>query len=127
MLDQALSSARAELQENFNSLKRLVVENYKWLQSGGLLPDIISLTLLGALQDGGDSRMSGVVRAHALNHAISIVSLQHLLRIQAAHRRQDTIQLASETASVAHVGWPVEDHIDWLLLEIDFDLIIRQD
>ena len=127
MLDQALSSAQAELQENFNTLQRLAVKDYRWLQLGGLLPDITPLTLLGALQDGGDSKMSGVVRARAIGYAKSMVSLQHLLRIQAAHRRQDTIQLASETASVAHMGWQVEDHIDWLLLEIDFNLIIRED
>ena len=127
MLDQALSSAQAELQKNFNNLQRLAVKGYKWLQLGRLLPDVTPLTLLGALQNGGSSKMSGIVRAHAFSYAKSIVNLQHLLRIQAARRRQDAIQLASEAASVAHVGWQVEDHVDWLLLEIDFNLIIRED
>ncbi|KAL8787328.1 MAG: hypothetical protein Q9195_007823 [Heterodermia aff. obscurata] len=123
MLNQALSSAQAELQTNFNTLQRLAVKDYRWLQLGGLLPDITPVTLLGAL----GNKMSGAVRAHAISYAKSIVSLQHLLRIQAAYRRSDTIQLASEAASVAHVGWQVEDHLDWLLLEIDFNLIIRED
>lgn len=127
MLDQSLSSAQAELQKNLDNLQRLAVKGYKWLQLGRLLPDVTPLTLLGALQNGGSSKMSGVVRAHAFSYAKSIVNLQHLLRIQAARRRQDAIQLASEAASVAHVGWQVEDHVDWLLLEIDFNLIIRED
>ena len=127
MLDQVLISAQSELQEKFNNLEQLALKGYKWLRLGGLLPDITPLTLLAALQDGGDSKMSSDVRAHALSYAKSIVNLQHLLRIQAARRRQDMIQLASEIASVAHAGWKVEDHIDWLLLEIDFNLIIRED
>ena len=127
MLDQALSSAQAEVQKNFEALQQLAVKGHRWLHLGRLLPDITPLSLLGALQDNGDSKMSGFVRALALNYAKSIIRLQHLLRIQAAYRRKDTIQLVSETASVPHVGWRVEDHIDWLLLEIDFNLIIRED
>ena len=127
MLHQALSYAQAELQENFTALQQLAVKGHRWLELGGLLPDITPLTLLGALQDGGDRKMSGIARAYAFSYAKSMVGLQHLLRIQAAHRRQDTIQLASEIGTDAHVGWEVEDHVDWLLLEIDFNLIIRED
>lgn len=53
--------------------------------------------------------------------------MQQLLRIRDAHLQQDHTQLASERRNVAHTGWKTENHIDWLLLEIDFNLIIRED
>ena len=62
-----------------------------------------------------------------LHYAEAIVDLQQLLRVRDAHLLKDQIQLANERRNIAHVGWKPEDYIDWLLLEIDFNLIIRED
>ena len=62
-----------------------------------------------------------------LHYAEAIVGVQQLLRVRDAHLQRDQIQLANERRNIAHVGWKPEDHIDWLLLEIDFNLIIRED
>ena len=127
VLNQAISSARENLQVQFNLIYKLLVKGHQWYQHGGLLPDITPQTLLEALQGTKGSVGNDVVQNHILPYAVSIVGLQHLLRIRDAHLRKDTIQLASEMRSIAHKGWRVEDHIDWLLLEIDFNLIIRED
>lgn len=127
VLNQNISSARENLQRQFNHIYELLVKGHQWYQNGGLLPDITPLTLLQALQGTKGSVGDDIVQKHILPYAVSIVGLQHLLRIRDAQLRKDTIQLASEMRSIAHRGWRVEDHIDWLLLEIDFNLIIRED
>ena len=127
VLNKMISSARENLQGQFNLIYKLLVKGHQWYQHGGLLPDITPQTLLEALQGTKGSVGNDIVQNHILPYAVSIVGLQHLLRIRDAHLRKDTIQLASEMRSTAHKGWRVEDQIDWLLLEIDFNLIIRED
>lgn len=127
VLNQAISSSQEYLQLEFISICELMVKGHQWHQHGGLLPDITPRTLLEALQKGKGAIGSDTIQSRILNYAQSIVGLQHLLRIRNANLRKDTIQLASEARSVAHAGWRVEDHVDWLLLEIEFNLIIRED
>ena len=100
---------------------------HKWLKMGGLLPVFTPLTLLETLRRGARAKSREAIQAHILNYAESLVKLQQLLRIQGAHRQDDNIQLGNERCNVAHTGWKPEDYIDWLLLEIDFNLIIRED
>ncbi|KAL8760683.1 MAG: hypothetical protein Q9184_003152 [Pyrenodesmia sp. 2 TL-2023] len=126
-LDNAIHSLRQEMQVKLDSIRDTTIEGHKWLELGGLLPVLTPLTLLEALSQDSRAKSSGGIQADILNYAESLVSLQQLLRIRDAHHQDDKIQLANEWRNVAHTGWRTEDHIDWLLLEIDFNLIIRED
>lgn len=127
VLKEAISSSRKELQAKLESIRESMVKGHKWLEVGGLLPVLTPLTLLEILRNGTRAKSCGTIQAVILSYAESIVSLQQLLRIKDAHWQGDQVQLANERRNIAHIGWKTEDHIDWLLLEIDFNLIIRED
>ncbi|KAL8690761.1 MAG: hypothetical protein Q9218_003865 [Villophora microphyllina] len=126
-LNEAISSSRTDLQASLESIRESQVKGYSWLEAGRLLPALTSLTLLEILREGARAKSHGTIQADLLSYAESLVNLQQLIRIQDAHSLGDSIQLANEWRNVAHAGWAAKDHIDWLLLEIDFDLIIRED
>ncbi|KAL8820652.1 MAG: hypothetical protein Q9223_001174 [Gallowayella weberi] len=123
LLYEAISSLEKELQTRFDRIHASMIKGHKWLRLAGLLPVLNPLTLLEALHNNPRTRSRATIQADILSYAASI----HLLRIRDAHRQAEKIQLANEIHNIAHTSWKVEEHIDWLLLEIDFNLIIRED
>ncbi|KAL8797954.1 MAG: hypothetical protein Q9182_007082 [Xanthomendoza sp. 2 TL-2023] len=127
LLNEAIMSLEKLLQTRFAFIHASMIKGHKWLELGGLLPVLNPLTLLESLHNYSRPSSHATIQAHILSYAASIVSLQQLLRIRGAHQQADQIQLANEIRNIAHTSWKVEEHIDWLLLEIDFNLIIRED
>ena len=127
LLQEAIVSCRKEIQVKSEFLYQKMVQGHRWLELGGLLPALSPLTLLEVLRDGPQTKKLGVIQSGILSYAESLVSLQQLLRIQDAHRQGDVIRLLDERQNAAHTSWKPRDHIDWLLLELDFNLIIRGD
>ncbi|KAL8860832.1 MAG: hypothetical protein Q9178_002862 [Gyalolechia marmorata] len=127
LLDEAIFFFRKDIEAKFESIRASMVAGHKWLQTGGLLPVLTPMTLLETLRNGARAKRGGTIQAIILSYAESIVQLQQLLRIQDAHRQDNKIQLTNEWGDVAHTGWKTEEHTDWLLLEIDFNFIIRED
>ncbi|KAL8960978.1 MAG: hypothetical protein Q9193_002402, partial [Seirophora villosa] len=126
-LNEAICKLQEKIQDSLDNIRQSMVAGYRWLELGGLLPVLTPVTLLHALRQGGSSECRRSIEADMFSYADSLVSLQQLLRVKDAHRQDDRLQLANEWHNVAHTGWKIEDHVDWLLLEIDFNLIIRQD
>ena len=123
-LDESILFSRRTVQTMFDSIRRSLIHQAEWLELGGLLPDITSITLLETLAlSTKDDYASTVI----LGYAQSITHLQHLLRIQSACLRADTIQLANEIRHDDHPNWRAKEHTDWVLLQIDFNFLIRQD
>jgi len=120
-------SLRSEIQNNLTSVRETLVHGDGWLHSGGLLPDVTPVTLLEALPTLAAAQNPSSTFHAIIKYAQSIAELQHLLRIQSAHQRQDAIQLANETRHESQTKWQAKDYIDWLLLQIDFNLLIRRD
>ena len=58
-------------------------------------------------------------------YAVSIANLQRLLRIQDANLNGDNQRLLGECNNLGHNNWQPLDHPDWLLLEIDANILIR--
>ncbi|KAL8684900.1 MAG: hypothetical protein Q9224_006075 [Gallowayella concinna] len=127
LLHEAISSSQKEIQTRFASIHASMISGHKWLELGGLLPVLNPLTLLETLHHYVRTKSHGTIQADILSYGASIVNLQHLLRIRNAHQQADKIQLANEFHNIAHTSWKIEEHVDWLLLEIDFNLIIRED
>ena len=98
-----------------------------WLEAGALLPDITPVSLLEMLRPLALQRHMIVARNVIIKYGESVCHLQHKLRIQGAVLRRDAIQLANEMQATSHRQWQANDHPDWLLLEIDFNIRIRPD
>ncbi|KAL9020409.1 MAG: hypothetical protein Q9185_002383 [Variospora sp. 1 TL-2023] len=126
-LNEAIDQLQGKIRETLDSIRQSMVTGYRWLKMGGLLPVLTPLSLLDALRQATSSKGRKNVVVDMFSYADSLVSLQQLLRVRDAQRQDDQLQLANEWHNIAHAGWRIEDHVDWLLLEIDFNLIIRQD
>lgn len=125
-LDTSIPLSRYTLHEQLASIRISSREVEKWLELGAMLPDVTPVTLLEMLRPGALPKDLDVVRDIIIEYGESIVGLQQMLRIRSALQREDEIQLASELHH-GRATWRAKDHIDWLLLEIDFNLSIRPD
>jgi len=126
-LKSTILSWRCEVQNQFTHIHESVINEDRWLLSGRLLPDVTPVTLLEALPTLAAAQNPGSILYVIIKYAQSITKLQQVLRIQTAHQRQDVIQLANETRQDGHPYWQAKDYIDWLLLQIDFNFLIRRD
>ena len=123
-INETISLYRSAVQERFREIRDFFIQHDHTLNSGGLLPDLTSTTILAILPT---LRRDGVIFEAILHYAQLITHLQRLLRIRNAQLRQDRIQLSAELGNSGIKDWYLRDHIDWLLLQIDFNLLIRQD
>jgi len=126
-LASLISSSRASAEKQFKSMRTAMTEADQWLDAGRLLPDITPITLLSSLPIIAAVKNFRAARDITISYGYLIMALQHLLRVQGARQRNDAIQLAHEVHHVNQADWKARDHIEWFLLEIDFDLRIRPD
>ena len=126
-LPSVISSTQALVKEQLNAICSLMSVGDEWLAAANLLPDMTPISLLGSLPYAASQKLLVVARDTIIKYGYSIMTLQHLLRIQSAQLRRDSSQLAHEMSLGSHTHWKARDHIDWFLLEIDFDLRIRSD
>ena len=65
--------------------------------------------------------MKGILIAYAC----AITKLQRLLRIQDAHQKNNNQRVLEESENVGHLNWNPIDRPDWILFEIDANMLIR--
>ncbi|KAL6717793.1 hypothetical protein ACLMJK_003878 [Lecanora helva] len=123
-LDKMIVSSRSAIRTIFDSFREAVAGQNEYLGLGRLLPDVTPITLLESLHK---VREDSSAFDEMIEYAQSILSLQRLLRLRKARMREDTIVIENELSQGGlHLG-PMKDHIGWMLLQIDFDFLIRQD
>lgn len=123
----SISSSRAAIDSQIEFIRRATMQHEGWLEAGALLPPITPVSLLEMLRPLGVLGKTSTARNAVIDYGQMIIQLQHMLRIQGAVLRKDSIQLESETQASSHTTWQASQHPDWLLLEIDFNLRIRRD
>lgn len=112
----------ADLQTSFSQDCR-----YEWLILGDLWPRIVPNSLLPCISSCSTAKVGLSIRSALIEYALSITALQRLCRIEAATRRKDLSQLADETSNPGHKYWQPSEHPDWLLLEIESNILLRPD
>ena len=126
-IENKISNIQRVVHQCLDSICTALRSEEEWLETGGMLPYLTPMTVLEILPTLATSKTMSIARDAILKYAEQITDLQHLQRVRSAIRRQDTIQLATETANSVRAMWKPKDHVEWLLLEIDFNLRIRQD
>ncbi|KAF7513901.1 hypothetical protein GJ744_006515 [Endocarpon pusillum] len=99
----------------------------QWLKEGGLWPCITPVTLLEQLRSTSGTDFGCGMKESLIVYAISLTVLQRLLRIEDAHLRGDKQRLHEELMNPGHGNWKPLENPDWLLLEIDGNILIRHD
>jgi hypothetical protein len=129
-LDAKRAEAKRTMTDHFETICNALSAGearYLWLQAGNLWPCLTPTTLLQQLRTTTRWSMNLYMKEALLAYAVSITRVQHLLRIFDANRRQDGRRLQQEHANPGHRNWRPQEYPDWLLLEIDGNMLIRDD
>ncbi|KAK1993934.1 hypothetical protein LX36DRAFT_728628 [Colletotrichum falcatum] len=103
-------------------------QRVRWLKAGQLWPAVTTVTLLEQLRSTATPALFGSsVRETLIDFGLAITGTQRDLRINHATMRGDAGRHLDEMANKGHSNWSPSDHPDWLLLEIEANLMIRPD
>ncbi|TKA81967.1 hypothetical protein B0A49_02545, partial [Cryomyces minteri] len=108
-LSKEIYGARTDLRERFEQLRMALEKDdlrSKW-SKGGVFGNHMKETLIV--------------------YAVSITTLQRLLRIEDAELKGNKQSLHDEQHNLGHLNWQPLECPDWLLLEIDANILIRPD
>ncbi|KAI9684828.1 MAG: hypothetical protein M1829_000203 [Trizodia sp. TS-e1964] len=126
-LEVDISNARKNIQNQLNQLYLCFEQDTpaSWLKKGGLWPAITPIALLENLRS-----ISSCQFGHGMKNAIflfarSISVLQRLLRVSDAFRSGNKQRQTEEEMNIGHTNWDPKDYPDWLLLEIETNILIR--
>ncbi|KAH9904538.1 hypothetical protein F4778DRAFT_66392 [Xylariomycetidae sp. FL2044] len=96
-----------------------------WLMCGQLWPVVTTVTLLEQLRSTAKCHFGSGTKENLIYFALKITELQRLFRIDSYIRSQEGARLKEERQNIGHENWQVEDHPDWILLEIESNILIR--
>lgn len=122
-----LAQADSRVQENLNALQKSFEQGYSstWLRLGDLWPAVSPSTLLENLRSNAVADFGNGMKGKLIEYALSITVLQRLRRIDEAYQKSNNQRLSEEQNNPGHTNWKPSDHPDWLLLEIDSNMLIR--
>ncbi|KAI0393574.1 hypothetical protein F5Y17DRAFT_466837 [Xylariaceae sp. FL0594] len=132
-VDIAVSQARRHV----NEVRRSILEafaagdgRYCWLEAGAIQPVTSATDLLQLLRSTASLPFNRSMKEAVVYYGVATTVLQRLIRTRRAlwHKlkgAKDLRALHDELSSIGHENWSPEDIPDWLLLEIDSDMLIR--
>jgi hypothetical protein len=100
-------------------------DRFQWLQLGNLWPCTTPMTILEQLRSSAGHQFGNNMREGLVSYGVLTTILQRLLRIKHAQLKGDQHKLIEERRNTGHENWSPVDVPDWLLLEIDSDILIR--
>ncbi|OJD31253.1 p-loop containing nucleoside triphosphate hydrolase [Diplodia corticola] len=124
----ATLQARQQMQDRLDSVLCSLERDdprAKWLKAGGLWPCATTVTLLEQIRSISSTAFGPGMKESLVEFAISITHLQRALRLQDASLKDKKERLEEEQAHSGHTNWQPLRNTDWLLLEIDSNILIR--
>ena len=100
-------------------------DRFQWLQLGNLWPCTTPVTILEQLRSSSDHHFGINMKEGLVSYGVLATNLQRLLRIRNAQLKEDNHKLLQEWRNTGHQNWSPLEFPDWLLLEIESDLLIR--
>ena len=129
-IDNEVSRAKELVHTKLNQIKLVLQQGSEaavWLQHGSLWPCVTPVALLEQLRSTSTTPFADGMRESLIDYGVSITALQRLLRIQDAHLKGHKSRFLEEQRARGHDTWQPLDYPDWLLLEIDANILIRPD
>jgi hypothetical protein len=126
--DREVIMARQEMKDKYQQICNNLTANddrSSWLQFGGLWPSQSPVALLELLRSSASHNFGRNMKEALVAYGILITNLQRLLRIKSAHLKRDEQKVDQEIRNVGHENWSPLKYTDWLLQEIDSDILIR--
>ncbi|KAI9781703.1 MAG: hypothetical protein M1816_002199 [Peltula sp. TS41687] len=129
-LSREVAKARQSMRDQFHGLCNAFASDdarSQWLLKGNLWPCITPVTLLEQLRSTSKHIFGERMKEGLISYAILITTLQRLLRMKDALSKRDHRMLRQEQRNLGHGNWRPLDYPDWLLLEIDANILIRNE
>ncbi|KAI9765661.1 MAG: hypothetical protein M1840_007218 [Geoglossum simile] len=129
-LDYEIGKARKALHDQYDEIYKAFTyddSRFQWLQDSNLWPCVTPVTLLEQLRSTSNHVFGDRMKESLISYAVSITTLQRFLRMKDAHSKRDYRKLREEQGNLGHSNWQPLDYPDWLLLEIDADILIRKE
>ncbi|KAH8810980.1 hypothetical protein F5884DRAFT_897492 [Xylogone sp. PMI_703] len=130
MLSVEISIAQRAANDQFNQICEALGKGNRrseWLRMGGLWPCVTTITLLEKLRSISAYNFGSGMKESIVAYAVSVTVLQRLMRMEDADKKNHTRELFEELKNVGHKNWQPLEYTDWLLLEIDANILIRHD
>lgn len=127
---EGIGKARVALNNEFESIQNTFSaedDRFQWLQLGSLWPCTTPITILEQLRSSSGHQFGSNMRESLVSYGVLATTLQRLLRIRHAHLKRDHHKLLEEWRNPGHENWSPWEFPDWLLLEIESDLLIRSE
>ncbi|OMJ86951.1 hypothetical protein SteCoe_11424 [Stentor coeruleus] len=109
--------------------KILKPEKYKYLQLSGLWPEVRPMVLLGYLMDHNNENilLNECTKKLIQTLAIYWIYWQRSVRCinYAILGKSSKVFLEKEIISAPQENWNADDHLEWLILQIEMDIMIR--
>ncbi|PVH75301.1 hypothetical protein DL98DRAFT_562460 [Cadophora sp. DSE1049] len=125
----AIRDGEENIQKQLNCILQMLQfsssDQIYWQMQGGLWPSMSPVSILENLRSTSPLALPKHVRDQLIQYALSITSLQRLLRIEDALRKNNTQRLEEERRNIDQSNWNPSEKPDWLLLQIDSNLLIR--
>ena len=97
----------------------------RWLNLVGLWPRVTATTLLTELRSTSGVCFGAGVKETLVNLGLAITKYQRLLRLDDAIHKERRQQILDESENVGHANWVPLEHVDWLILEVESNIMIR--
>jgi hypothetical protein len=125
---EGIKKARVSLNYEFECIQKTLSaedDRFQWLQLGSLWPCTTPITILEQLRSSSNHQFGNNMREGLVSYGILATTLQRLLRIRNAQLNRDHHKLLEEWQNAGHENWSPLEFPDWLLLEIESNLLIR--
>ncbi|KAF7676522.1 hypothetical protein GT037_006027 [Alternaria burnsii] len=99
----------------------------KWLRMADAYHKLTTIELLTELRTTAGTAFGAGMKEALVAFGVAVSKLQRLLRIQDAQKRWKKQQERDEWANKGHGNWSPMTFPDWLLLEIDGDILLRDE
>lgn len=119
---RAFGSLKASVEQEASGMS---ARRIKWLQLGGLWPAITTVALLEQLGSIRNHTFGNDMRDGLIAFGLAITRLQQVMRMNDAVLAGDISRFQDEEINMGHSNWKPEENPDWLLLEIESNLLIR--
>lgn len=120
-VDKMLQDQRNKLVDHLG----LCDYRYQWLRLGDLWPGIGAVSLLEQLRSGSGIVFGPGVKEALVHYGLLITLRQWLGRVRHEILHGNTLKVQAILKNPGHENWSPIDRPDWLLMEIEADLLIR--
>lgn len=128
-LELSIETSHRKVRSRLCQLKGMgkTSEAFRWLQYGQLWPRYTLSAILRMLGQNATKLRNVPVGEFILELALSVTELQRFIRLWGFQTARKTVQFMEELSNVGHEDWDPEDYPQWLLLEIESNLLIRSE